>query len=62
MKNETMILIKEKKRGEERHIGERREIEKSRIIKVPLWLIYTHTSPQVEAWRSNKPNLQEMES
>ena len=36
MKNEseTMILIKEKKRGEERHIGERRESRKFRIIKV----------------------------
>ena len=31
-----MILITEKKRGEERHIGERRESSKSRIIKVPF--------------------------
>ena len=39
---EIMILIKEKKRGEERHIGERRESSKSRITKIPLWAMYTH--------------------
>ena len=44
-----MILIKEKARGEERHIGERRESRKSRITKVPLWAIYTHTPPQAGA-------------
>ena len=32
--NEIMILIKEKKRGEKKHIRERREHSKSRIIKV----------------------------
>ena len=39
-----MVLIKEKKKGEERDIGERRESSKSRITKVSLWAIYTHTS------------------
>ena len=43
---EIMILIKENKRGEERHIGERRESRKSRITKVTLWAICTHTPPQ----------------
>ena len=38
-----MIFIKENKRGEERHTWERRESSKSRIIKVPLWAIYTHS-------------------
>ena len=43
---EIVILIKEKKRGEERYIGERRESSKSRVTKVPLWAIYIHTPPQ----------------
>ena len=41
--NEIMILIKEKKKGEVRLIRERREIRKSGIKKVSLWLIYSHT-------------------
>ena len=57
-----MILIKKKKRGEERYIGERRESRKSRITKVQLSARYTHTPPQAEALRSNKPSLREMES
>ena len=43
-----MIFIKENKRGEESHIGERRESRKSRITKVQLWAIYTHTPPKAE--------------
>ena len=42
-----MILIKEKKRGEKRHIGEMRERIKSRITKVPLWAIYDEVNMQV---------------
>ena len=41
-----MILIEEKNRVEERHIGERRERRKSRITKVSLWPTYAHTPPQ----------------
>ena len=37
-----MMLIKEKKTAEERHIGKRRESSKTRITKVPLWAICTH--------------------
>ena len=58
---EIMILIEEKKRGEERHIRERRESRKSRITKVPLSVVYTLTPPQVGEKRSNKPSLREME-
>ena len=48
-RKEIMILIKEKKREKEGHIGERRESNKSRINKVSLWPIYTHTLPQAGA-------------
>ena len=53
--HETMILTKKKKRGEERHIGERRESKKSRIIKVTLCLIETHrvlihSTSLIEMW------------
>ena len=40
-----MILIKEKKRGEERHTAKSRESNKYKITKVPSWPIYTHSDP-----------------
>ena len=55
MENEKDIMMKvrEKKRGEEIHIGERRESNKSRITKVPLSAIYTHIA-QVQLLRDRE--------
>ena len=53
--NETMILIEKMKREEERHIGERTESSKSKIIKVSFWFIYTHTPLKLECRDQTSP-------